>query len=81
VRAIAVYEEVFVPTLPASWIKVGEWTISDNVAVSDDTVAFFAPNAQAADALRRALDAFAAELPEGVTWTADVQRLPVRLTP
>ena len=26
VEAIALYEEVFAPILPASWIKVGEWT-------------------------------------------------------
>jgi hypothetical protein len=79
VEAIAIYEDVFVSALPPSWVKVGEWTIPDNVAVSDPTVAFFARDQSGASDLRRALDAYAPELPAGVLWVPDVPRLPVRL--
>jgi hypothetical protein len=76
VEAIALYEEVFAPILPASWIKVGEWRIRNNVAVSYDTVAFFARNARDAARLLETLDIHAATLPSGVTWDRAAARLP-----
>jgi hypothetical protein len=68
VEAIAIYEEVFTPILPAAWVKVGEWRITGRVAVSGDTVAFFGRTAPDAVRLRAELEAFAASLPPGVTW-------------
>jgi hypothetical protein len=56
--------------LPASWLKVGEWAIGHQAAVSRDTVAFYAPSGEKADRLRDALDEFSAELPGGVTYRA-----------
>lgn len=79
VEAIALYEDVFAPILPAQWIKVGEWTITNNVALSDDTVAFFARTAEDAVRLRTALLAYAPVLPAGVTWTPTSARIPARL--
>jgi hypothetical protein len=76
VAAIALYEQVFASILPAPWIKVGQWTIPDNVGVSADTVAFFAPDARSAARLRTALNDFASDLPAGVTWSPDEARLP-----
>ncbi len=78
VEAIALYEDVFAPILPASWVKVGEWTIANNVAVSDDTVAFFARSGADGLRLRAALEAYATALPAGVTWTATSARIPAR---
>ena len=78
VEAIALYEDVFAPILPASWVKVGEWKIQNNVGVSGDVVAFFARTDLDAAVLERALQAYAASLPEGVGWRATRQRvLPV----
>lgn len=68
VQAIALYEEVFQPMLSERWVKVAEWRIPQNVAASDDTVAFFAPDAAKAATLRRALDSFAPRLPAGVVY-------------
>lgn len=68
VEAIAVYEEIFRPILPPSWVKVGEWEIARNVALSGDTVTFFARTPEDATRLRAALDAFAGTLPRGVVW-------------
>ena len=51
IEAVALYESVFTPILPASWIKVGEWTIANKVAVSGATVAFFARDAAQAGRL------------------------------
>jgi hypothetical protein len=68
VEAIAIYEDVFAPIIPASWILVGEWTISNNVAVSEDTVGFYAPTAHEATRLGRALDEYAPMLPRAVIY-------------
>lgn len=74
VEAIALYEDVFEPILPTSWIKVGEWTITNNVAVADATVAFLARTPGNAARLRKSLEAYSAVLPAEVTWTATSTR-------
>jgi len=66
VRAIAMYEGVFAPILPHEWRLVGEWKIAGNVAVSEDTVGFFAASETDAQHLRRALTSFTPSLPAGV---------------
>jgi hypothetical protein len=68
VRAVAIYEKVFAPIIPRSWILVGEWTIADNVAVSENTVGFFAPTDADAIRLRKALDDYAPLLPKAVVY-------------
>jgi hypothetical protein len=76
IELVAVYESVFAPILPPGWVKVGEWTIANNVGVSGDTVAFFAPDADKAAALLRALDSFSRQLPRGVLWAPRTGRVP-----
>lgn len=66
VAAAALYENWFVGTLPEHWLKVGTWTIPDNVVCADHTVTFFAPDAAGADLLRRRLTDHAVQLPAGV---------------
>ncbi len=66
VKAIAMYERVFAPVIPHSWQLVGEWQITRNVGVSEDTVGFFAPTAADAARLRLALATFRTRLPAGV---------------
>jgi len=68
VEAVAVYESVFSSILPEGWVKVGEWTLPRNVAVSGDTVSFYGPTREHASRLRQALVRFAPNLPVGVTW-------------
>jgi hypothetical protein len=75
VEVIALYEDIFATMLPAEWVKVGEWTITDNVAVTRDTVAFFARTAADAERLHAHLDAFAPKLPRGVKWAAITTRV------
>ena len=70
VRAVAMYEKVFEPIIPRSWTLVGEWTIANNVGVSEDTVGFYAPTPADVTRLRGALDAFATALPGTVKYTA-----------
>ncbi len=71
VRAVAMYEKVFEPIIPRSWTLVGEWTIANNVGVSEDTVGFYAPTPADVRRLREALDAFATALPGTVKYTAE----------
>lgn len=76
VEAIALYEGIFASMLPVSWIKVGEWTIDKNVAVSGDTVTFLARTHEDSAKLLSALQAYSETLPSGVTWTATSMRIP-----
>lgn len=80
VEVAAVYEDVFASILPKRWVKVGEWKIEGNVAVSGDTVAFFATEALDAERLRRSLASFQGELPPGITTTDQTLRLPARIS-
>ncbi len=68
VHAIAMYERVLATLIPRDWILVGEWRISGNVAVSEDTVGFYAPTPDDATRLGRALDTYAGRLPAAVTY-------------
>jgi hypothetical protein len=70
VRAAGIYERALAPLIPTTWILVGEWRIRDNVAVSEDTVGFYAPTPADVPRLRNALDDFAPRLPSAVTYRA-----------
>jgi len=58
--------------LPPEWIKVGEWSIADNVICADGTVAFYAVDRPESVRLRRCLGAFQQRLPQrvAVNWPA-----------
>lgn len=68
VAVVIVYDSWFESYggFPRSWVKVGEWTIPNNVVCGDDTVSFYAPNPQARAALRNNLVQFSSQLPHGV---------------
>ena len=68
VKAVAIYEKVFAPIIPPTWTLVGEWTITNNVAVSESTVGFFAPTEDDVIRLRKALDAYSTSLPKAVVY-------------
>ena len=69
-RAACVYEYYFSGrrSLPSAWQKVGEWSIGRSVAVSRETVAFYAPSDADALRLRQALDRFSPRLPRGAAY-------------
>jgi hypothetical protein len=52
--------------IPPRWRKMAEWTISDNVACADKTVAFYALDESGASALTAGLQAFSPRLPSDV---------------
>jgi hypothetical protein len=53
-------------SLPSSWIKVGEWTISDNVICGDNTVTFYAVQSTERDRLMINLKTFSSQLPKDI---------------
>lgn len=63
-----VYDAWFQGTmrLPDSWIRVGQWTIRNNVVCGDDTVSFYGFNQQSADELIDNLKLYSEQLPESV---------------
>lgn len=65
-----VYDEWFGwenPTaIPEGWVKVGSWTIANNVVAGDDTVTFYATTPAGAPRLAANLRDFASQLPDTV---------------
>lgn len=57
--------------LPGKWIKVGQWTISNNVVCGGDTVSFYAVHPSETARLIENLRAFATRLPKSVAQSGD----------
>lgn len=68
VRIALVYESWFQgnQALPTEWIKVGSWTLRNNLICGDKTVSFFATCEEEVRPLRHALESYATSLPETV---------------
>jgi hypothetical protein len=52
--------------LPADWVRVGQWTIQNNVIVGGDTVSFYALDPSEVSYLTQCLREFALRLPRDV---------------
>ena len=52
--------------LPRQWVKIGQWTISNNVVCGAPTVSLYAVDPSASDELIHNLKEFASELPADV---------------
>lgn len=52
--------------LPAQWLKVGSWKVSNNVVLGGDTVSFYAVNLSESQRLIQSLKAFQSEIPMGI---------------
>jgi hypothetical protein len=68
VKMVALYADIFVKLIPATWTKVGSLRIEHNVAVAADEVTFFAASDEDAARLRTSLVSFVPTLPAGVTF-------------
>jgi hypothetical protein len=66
VRIAIVYDSWFPGGLPPEWIRVGRWTIRDNVIVGSDTVSFYATSPAEAQHLSQCLGDFYLQLPTEV---------------
>jgi hypothetical protein len=66
VRIAIIYDSWFVNALPPRWIRVGRWTVPDDVILGGDTVSFYAVNPAEAGHLSECLQDFSAELPAEV---------------
>ena len=65
-RIAIVYDSWFVGKMPPEWIRVGRWTIPENVIAGDDIVSFYALNSSEAEHLRNSLIEFFPQLPAEV---------------
>jgi hypothetical protein len=65
-RVAIVYDRWFVGGLPPEWIRVGRWTIPNNVNVGEDTVSFYAVSPSEAQYLSESLNDFSLQLPSEV---------------
>ena len=65
-RIAIIYDNWFTGGLPPEWIRVGRWTIQDNVITGGDTVSFYAVNPTEATYLGESLTDFSSQLPADV---------------
>jgi hypothetical protein len=65
-RIAIIYDAWFVGGLPPEWIRVGRWTIPNNVNVGEDTVSFYALDPSEARYLGESLSDFSSQLPPEV---------------
>jgi hypothetical protein len=65
-RIAIVYDTWFHHGLPPQWIRVGRWTIPNNVVLGADTVSFYAVDPSEAVYLSQSLTDFAPMLPQEV---------------
>ena len=52
--------------LPAKWLKVGSWEVSNNVVLGGNTVSFYAVDLSESQRLIQSLKAFRSEIPQGI---------------
>jgi hypothetical protein len=71
VKAIAVYPDTVLFSVPPSWQFGGRWTLEEKkVTAFASDVDFWAPDQESLHELMRHLEEFKSELPSGVTYTS-----------
>jgi hypothetical protein len=65
-RIAIIYDSWFEGGLPSGWVRVGRWTIRNNVIAGGDTVSFYAVNLGETPHLVESLTDFASRLPADV---------------
>jgi 4-amino-4-deoxy-L-arabinose transferase-like glycosyltransferase len=66
VKMAIVYDSWLGDLIPPSWVKVGQWRITNNVVQGSDVVSFYGVNEASSEALATHLREFAPHLPLGV---------------
>ena len=65
-RIAIIYDDWFTGGVPLGWIRIGRWTIRDNVIVGSATVSFYAVEPGEARYLSESLSDFSSQLPADV---------------
>jgi len=65
-RIAIIYDSWFIGGVPPEWIRVGTWTIQEDVIVGGDTVSFYAVDPAETTHLSEALGDFSSQLPADV---------------
>ena len=71
VQLAILYPYLFEGMLPAGWVEVGRWQITQNVVCAFDTVAIYAPNQSAATELISQLREFSSQLPVTINQSGE----------
>jgi hypothetical protein len=66
-RIAIIYDDWFSGLVPRDWIRIGRWTIPNNVIAGDSTVSFYALDPSEAAHLSASLGDFYSQLPIDVT--------------
>lgn len=65
-RIAVIYDSYFIGNLPPAWVRVGRWTIPNNVIDGGDTVSFYAVDPAETTYLGESLGDFSSQLPADV---------------
>ncbi|WP_370576019.1 hypothetical protein [Methanomethylovorans sp.] len=71
VKIAIIYDHWFTGGMPSDWIKVGQWTIPNNVICGGDTVSFYATNPEEEKKLEENLKMFSSNLPMDIKQTGN----------
>lgn len=71
VKIAIIYDHWFMGGIPSDWIKVGEWTIPNNVVAGGDTVSFYAINPEEEKKLKENLKEFSSSIPDNIKQTGN----------
>lgn len=71
VKIAIIYDHWFTGGMPSDWIKVGQWTIPNNVICGGDTVSFYATNPEEEKKLEENLKMFSSKLPMDIKQTGN----------
>ncbi len=71
VKIAIIYDHWHHPKLLSNWLKVGQWTISNNIVCGGRTVSFYALSASAKDNLIENLKRFSSGLPKDVVQSGE----------
>lgn len=67
-RAAMIYDRWFYNMIPASWSRIGDWEIQDNLVCGSPRVSFYATDTAEIETLSKNFAEFSKKLPEGVLW-------------
>jgi hypothetical protein len=66
IKVVIIYDNWFNGIIPSTWVKVGQWSVKNDVVLGGNTVSFYAVNSKEKEGLIKDLKAFSPQLPKDI---------------